>query len=340
MELGELVSPPSLAAEFAEKCPFSDDEAGGPEKEEENIGDDDKDAVQGAQANDGGTLGENLTAGTAGKADGGPFPPTDFLYRQPANDTNRGRRTRLRLEAYKDAKAGDFPFTVAAHHLIPGNASLYRDDVKLFACMKKGGNVKTPAGNSKTIKHHIGYDVNGSHNAVWLPGNYAIKTARPERQTKKGVTLPARESTSPVEGLSWQALSTDYEEWQFHYVAGACKAGSGQFHDSHERPYSADVRKTLQKITAALGVHLDYCEDCKNQTEVPPPYRIKQRLYAISKRLRQYVIGPPAAWRLPWFTSERWSEKYFSGGKLTMEFYRAYTEAVETVPHTIGGTGH
>jgi hypothetical protein len=334
MEVGELIAPPSLAQEFSKKCPFKVENEAGPAKAEESLADDDLEGVQAAQANDGGTLGQNLLAGAAGVADGGPFDAKDFLYRQPANDTNRGRMTRLRMPDYKDAAAGDFPFTVAAHHLIPGNASLYKDEVQLFNYMKDGGKVKSINGKEYTIKGHVGYDVNGSHNAVWLPGNYAIKTALPER--KKGDrVLPARASTTPVAGVSWRGLGDEYEAWQFKYVAGACKAASGQFHDSHERPYSAAVRKNLGNIVTALAFHFDNCPDCKEKTEVPPPFRIKRRLYALSQKLRGFVIGPPGAWKKPWFTSERWSGEFFKAGKLTRAFYRAYVEAKETVPETI-----
>jgi hypothetical protein len=338
MEIGELVATPSLLQEYKEKCPFKEEKEDAPKNADESIPDDDDDGVQQAQANDGGILGENLLGGSAGVADGGPFPATDFLFRQPADDSSRGRMTRLRLSEFKDAKAGDFPFTVAAHHLIPGNASLYKDEVKLINYMKEGGKVKSAAGNSYTLSGHIGYDVNGSHNAVWLPGNYAIKTALPERR-KGDKTLPAREGTTPVEGVSWRMLQDDHEDWQFDYVAGACKAGGGQFHDTHECPYSASVRKNLTKIVYALAVHLDYCEDCikrgQDSKELPPPYRLKRRLYAMSARLRGFVSGPPDAWKLPWFTSERWSTKFFENGKVTDEFRRRYITAVETKPHAV-----
>src|SRR5262245_5029442 len=105
MEVGELIAPPSLAQEYKEKCPFKLQGEEGPEKVDENIANDDRPGVQAAQANDGGTLGTNLSAGSAGVADGGPFDAKDFLYRQPANDTNRGRQTKLRMAAFRDAKA-------------------------------------------------------------------------------------------------------------------------------------------------------------------------------------------------------------------------------------------
>jgi hypothetical protein len=332
VEIGEPISTPSVLQEFEAKCPFTMDMESGPANAPEEIPDDDKDSVQALQANSGGILGDNLTAGTKGVADGGPFPADDFVWRQPANDSKRGRKTLLRLDAYMDAQGGDFPFTVAAHHLIPGNASLYDESVGLVNFMKDGGKIKSAAGKEYTIKGNIGYDVNGSHNAVWLPGNYAIQTELKAR-VRNGKTLPARAGTTPTPGKPWRDL---HEPWQFDYVAGACKAAGGQFHDTHELPYSATVRKNLNRIVYALAYHLDECPECSQKNApVPPPFRIKRRLYALSAKLRGYVTGPPAAWKKPWFTSERWSKTYFSGGKLTREFRQAYAEAKETVPEVM-----
>jgi hypothetical protein len=332
MEIGEPVSTPSLLQEMKEKCPFEDKPEDAPKLADENVADDDLSP----QANDGGILGDNLTAGKKGVADGGPYPPTDYLWRQQPNDTKRGRCSALRLPEWRDAPAGDYPYTVAAHHLIPGNASL-KKTTHLTEYMKDGGNVESIAGKKYTIKGHIGYDINGSHNGVWLPGNYAIKTALPERPGKDGKTLPARVGTTPVPGVSWSALAANHETWQYNYVASACKAAGGQFHDTHDRPYSASVRVYLGKITVALALHLDNCKLCEGRPkEIAPPYRIKRRLYAMSMRLRGYVSGAPGNWKAPWFTSSRWCQEYFSGGKLTPEFRRRYAMARETDPHTMG----
>lgn len=331
MQIGELTAV-SLASEFKAECPFSEDESGGPEAASEDVGDDDKDSVEAAQKNDGGVLGDNLSGGKKGKADGGPFPPDDFLYPMPPNDTHRGRgNPQIGLPEFRDAKEGNFPFVVAAHHLIPGNASLKKAE-SLVKCMTKDGSIESVQKRKYTIKYHIGYDINGAHNGVWLPGNYAIKTAKPERKNKKGETLPAREGTTPVSGISWSALGVDYEPWQFSYVAGACKVGAGQFHDTHT-VYSENVLKLLNKISAALAVHLDGCEICQaeGKDKIPPPYRIKRRLFALSQRLRGYTLGHPSDWKKPWFTSDRWSRTYFKGGKVTKEFRMAFAEAKPTV---------
>ncbi len=334
MDIGELVTAPSLEQEYDVKCPFNEDEPGGPEGGPEDIADDDKDSVEGAQKNDGGTLGGNLSSGGKGKADGGPYPPDDYLVREKPQDTKRDDwRPHIHLPEYRDAKEGDFPFVAAAHHLIPGNASLKKAN-KLVKAMEKDGEIQSRAGRKYKIKYHIGYDVNGAHNGVWLPGNYAIKTALPERLNKHGKTLPAREGTTPVKNQSWSKLGVDYEPWQFNYVAGACKVTGAQFHDTHSN-YSEHVLNNLKKISVALAVHMDTCEICKQEgkTEVPPPYRIKRRLFAFSGRLRQYVTGFPPQWKRPWFTSDRWCKQYFSGGKVNIKLRKAWSKAKRTVPH-------
>jgi len=339
VEIGEPVGQPSLRKEFKANCPFKDKPETVPARTGENPADDDTDGVKELQENDGGVLGQNLQAGTKGKADGGPFAPEkDDLYRQPANDSKRGRKSELCMSGYENGvEAGDFPFTVAAHHLIPGGASLYKKDVKLVDFMEDGGKVHSFKGRECTIEGDIGYDVNGSHNGVWLPGNYAIHTARPRYTNKKGQTVKARPSTTPVEDVSWSKLSVDYEEWQYEYVVTAMKSTRSQFHDSHENPYSASVRKQLIKLVVSLTVHMDLCDECKDKTKLPPPYRIKRRLYACSKRLRLYVMGVPEGWKKPWFTSERWSQIYFDGDKLSRKFRSAYAKAIETQPHRVAG---
>jgi hypothetical protein len=332
MEIGEPISTPSLLQEMKVKCPFEDKFEEAPKNADEDVADDD----MSPQANDGGILGDNVTAGTKGKADGGPYPPDDYLCKQQPHDTNRGRKTALQMTEWRDAPAGDYPYTVAAHHLIPGNASL-KKCTRLTEFMKDGGNVESVAGKKYTIKGHIGYDINGSHNGIWLPGNYAIKTALPARPGKDGKTLPARTGTTPVPGVAWSGLEKDHEMWQYNYVCSAMKAADGQFHDTHKYPYSASVIKYLGKVNIALALHLDNCKLCEGRAkEIAPPYRIKRRLYAMSKRLRGFVSGTPGSWKAPWFTSQKWCQKYFSGGKLTNDFRMRYAMARETVPHIIG----
>lgn len=337
MDIGEIVTQYENMVAEKLKCPFQEEgkkeETKG--KSDENLSNEDLDAAQEMQDNDGGILGTNLTNGRKGEADGGPYSQKgdikDYLIKENPEDTKRGRlKLKIGLDSYKDIESDDFPFSVAAHHLIPGNAALYSDQVDLLIYMEKGKNVTSLSGRKLEIKDHIGYDVNGAHNGVWLPGNYAIRKAQPSKVIKKDgkkIKIQAVEGTTPKEGLSWGDLDSDYEKWQYDYVAGACKVAGRQFHDSHERPYSANVRKYLNKLALALAFHLDFCEECKNRTKVPPPYNLKICLYLISNRLRQYVTGPPSSWKNPWFTSERWSDKFFCSGHITREFLDAYNKA-------------
>lgn len=300
MEMGEKIAVSGLQEEIDADCPFCEDVKGATEKEDEHIANDDRDSVQDVQANNGGVLGSNLNEALNGKAgtwQGAPYEPPS-QKKSPANDSRRkdGKKLakewiRVRVPGTREIKTGDYPFTVAAHHLIPGNASLYAGKNKLQNYLIQGKTV-TADGQSWKIKYHIGYNVNGAHNGEWTPGNYAI-----------------RASASPV-GKSWSAMGN--ADWQLHYVAACVKATGRQFHDTHEE-YSDAVLKLLNKIVAKLRFHQARCTRCqaKGGHEIPPPYLIKERLYRLSAYFRQQLNGNPAQWRRPWFTSNRWRKVIF-----------------------------
>jgi hypothetical protein len=337
MQVGELISKAHLR-EIERQCYFAVPKQTTKKRSPEDIFRDDKadKSIQERQANNGGTLGTNVKDGKPGEADTGPYDPKDYLFKQEPNDSNRGRRSKLCLEAFEDQniEEGDFPFTVAAHHLIPGNASLENDEVGLVDYMDETGTVYSNKGTEYTINGHIGYDVNGSHNGVWLPGNYAIVASRPKKRTKTGRIIPARKGTGPFPKKSWSVMSKHYSDWQFAYVVAACKAGDGQFHDTHDDPYSESVSEQLLKIVQRFASHLDKkCKLHKNKDmKIPPPYKIKMRLHGISDRLRGFVKGHHSNWTRPWFTSSRWSDQFWTGGKISRDFKEAYEAAEETNP--------
>jgi len=179
--------------------------------------------------------------------------------------------------------------------------------------MTKGESVETTAGNSFTVKCHIGYNVNGAHNGVWLPGNYAIRRSGSQKQ-------------SPVSGTSWSGLEASHADWQMHYAAAVSKATKSQFHDAHTE-YNESAKKLLNKIATVLFAHQDFCDDCKSKSEIPPPFLIKERLYNISAYLKGQVLGVPQAWKRPWMASDRWREAAFLGGDIKPEFIDAYQAA-------------
>jgi hypothetical protein len=313
MEIGELVAIGFLASDLNAKCPFTEEDKGPSEVEEENIGKDDRDSAAKEQENDGGVLGKNLTSGSPGEAGtiGGPYT-AEPRAPEPANDTKRSEGKLRALVPGTDAvDTSEYPFLQAAHHLIPGNASLEPSELKRF--MTQGSSVNTVTGRSFTLNSHIGYNVNGSHNGVWLAGNYAVRASGKWKKT-------------PVPGATWGALDALHSDWQMNYVAAVAKASGAQFHDTHT-DYSDAVKALLNAIATVLFAHQAACEQCKSKTEIPPPFLIKERLYNISAYLKTKVRGGPLAWGRPWMTSDRWRDAAFSGGRISDSFVDAFEKA-------------
>jgi A nuclease family of the HNH/ENDO VII superfamily with conserved AHH len=302
-ELAEPIAIGMLAEEIEADCPFSDPALGVDDLEGEDISKDDAPAATATQENDGGVLGKNMVSGSPGKDGtvGGPCPPPKMKADARLDTARTGLRVRVPATA---AIAEDvYGFTVAAHHLIPGDAALKPS--KLKALMTQGESVEVVvaggAKKNKKIRKHIGYNVNGSHNGVWLPGNYYI-----------------RGTTSPISGKSWSDLGND--SWCLNYVAAVSMAAGGQIHDAHTE-YSDAVKELLNKIAAVLVQH--ECEKCQ-APDINPPFIVKARLYSLSGFFKSQVTAGPMAWKRPWFTSDRWRKDAFSGGKPSVGFMTAY----------------
>jgi hypothetical protein len=305
MEIGELVAVGFLAGMIKEKCPFKEEAVGADDVEQEDVAKDDTEAATSQQENDGGVLGRNLAGGSQGKQGtiGGPFTLEDSTG-VPRVDT---RRTGIKVVVggTDTIARGTYGFVVAAHHLIPGDAALAPSKLKKFMTKDEQVDVETEKGmKTKTISKHIGYNVNGAHNGVWLPGNYYI-----------------RASTSPIHGVSWGDLGD--EPWCLNYVAAVTKAAKGQMHDAHTA-YSSAVEDLLNKIEEVMARH--ECDDCASD-KINPPFQIKERLYNLSSYFRGQVTGLPLSWKRPWFTSDRWRESAFSGGQPSSAFADAYDAA-------------
>ena len=304
----EMVAVNIPASEESEKCPFKL-ECKSADEEGENIADDDLQSVQIIQENNGGTLGKNLESGSQGaKGTTNDFYKVDGAKPEERVDTKTtGEKIQIKpVEGFADKGQGLYPFGVAAHHVVPGNAALKKSD--LYDYMVKGKSVTDKTGKSFTIKENIGYNINGAHNGVWLVGNYAIRSA-----------------TSP-NGKTWSLLTADpgAQNWCINYVAAAVKKTSAQFHDVHVE-YSEKVMAALNAISVGLRKHQTFCEDCKSKTEVPPPYRVKLRLYNISRNLKgRLMVSNPSHWKLPWVTSDKWKAEILNP---TSSFKKAYEEA-------------
>jgi A nuclease family of the HNH/ENDO VII superfamily with conserved AHH len=284
-EIAEAVAV-ALGEPITEKCPFKEE---GPDvsPEVEDVINDDRDSADVLQDNNGGTLGKNLIKGSPdGWGKDGTinklYPPSMTIAPQPRVDSKM--QPSLKVTVQND----DYPFKVAAHHLVPGDASLSPSELYLHY-MVKDATGQTAGGRQFTIKANIGYNVNGNHNGVWLPGNYAIRQGATKKQ------------------VSWRELGED--PWCFEYMKACVAKTGGQFHDAHTH-YSGAVLKILNKIHVLIGAHQDSgCEDCSSKTELYPPYRLKVRLYVLSRYLRSKLRMAPGKWKYPWFTSDRFKDE-------------------------------
>ena len=186
-----------------------------------------------------------------------------------------------------------YPYKVAAHHLIPGEASLANSHL-YKSYMKEGVDGTTRNGKKYTIRTNIGYNVNGNHNGVWLPGNYGI-----------------RGSTSPEKGSSWSKIVVDpgCADWCWEYMMQCVQIIGGQFHDSHTS-YNEAVLDVLDNIAARISAHHESeCSDCKEKDKIDPPYGVKRKLYRLSVFLHGKVTCQPGQWKAPWCTSDRFREQ-------------------------------
>ena len=268
------------------KCPFK---MTGPEVaavEKESPPNDDKPSADRMQANNGGTLGENLGK-VSPECDGASDTVNDV--KRPPKRRKADKKSdyaKLQVTVKTNGTPAQYPVKVAAHHLIPGNASL-KAATELRKFMEKG--------KKYTILQHIGYNINGAHNGVWLPGNYGI-----------------RKGSSPDKKLSWGGLTAaaKWQQWCYDYMIAATVVAGGQFHDSHAK-YSTNVLKLLEKIADKLTEHLDDCDDCEGNAggKVYPPYFLKNWLYACSGQLRSKCKVKPPRILFPWCTSDAFSKE-------------------------------
>lgn len=296
MELGETVAM-ALLDGFAVNCPFNEEGPDVASEEGEAPAKDDLEAADAIQESSGGTLGENLGKGSPagwGKGDTiNPIYPPSNMDAKPRNDSTTDASLRVKVGSK------DYGYVVAAHHLIPGDASLSPSGL-YKSYMKKGGKVTTDSGKSYTMKTHIGYNVNGNHNGVWLPGNYAIRVSKPQFNST---------------GKTWRVLTVTDEKWCYAYMTACVEKAGGQFHDSHGRFYSPAVLDILDKIETKLRKHQDACKECESKTDVYPPYSLKTRLYLLSSYLRMQV-RIRQVWKCPWITSDKFKEDLQKHGRV------------------------
>ncbi|WLQ14333.1 AHH domain-containing protein [Hahella aquimaris] len=255
MELGEPITEPEIASEnHDESCYFCRQE---PQlTTEENVLTDDIDEDKEAME---GSLGEykfKNDAGKLGKALGG----------KP-----NARKVTLNGHTLDAA--------VAAHHLIPGNASL-----------KKSRSLMRYLHIDGKAEGNIGYNINSLPNGVWSPGNYGVRPWG-------------------TEGASFQR-DTGIEPKDFAF--SAMEAWRCQFHDAHE-DYSDFVKGVLDKIADKLRAQETiWCPEQKHkEPEKTQIFALVNRLNTVSRRMNRLLVFPTRNWRRNIFTS-RFSIMYMN----------------------------
>lgn len=182
-------------------------------------------------------------------------------------------------------KGKDFDAAVAAHHLIPGNASLKESDLFLSEeYLWKDGKAK---GN-------IGYNINAEENGVWSPGNYGVRP-----WGARGASFMSNNAN----------LGLKPEDFAF----AAMELWRTQFHDAHGH-YSNFVKDSLDKLYEKLEAQHDiWCPEAKKKEKKPeekePIYVLVNRLHTISRRMKRMLTFPTTNWKRNIYTS-RFVEQY------------------------------
>lgn len=183
-----------------------------------------------------------------------------------------------------DGFANGLPVKTAAHHIIPGNASLVNSAIMDY--LHTDG---MATGN-------IGYNVNNYENGTWLCGNYALRgKGGVPKWGPQGVDFTAKTQKDPKE-----------------YAFKAIEATNRQFHDAHG-DYSGLVVETLDAVANKLEKTGDiWCPEAKKKEEKPEEmqlFALVNRLNSISRRYKKMLEVPGKNWKSNIYTS-RFSKQY------------------------------
>jgi len=319
MEIGELVhvAIPELGPD--DKCPFSHEKPNPTEKNE--LGGIGTELAKSMEAGKG--ICHESRKGAAYASGNKELDPR----KRPKKDRITAVSITVNGEVVKLGRKGRplrYPLTCAAHHLIPAQESLKGHEILQFMCKKgedqdfrnsKSADPK-PVGGSK-VWGNVAYNVNGCHNGVWLPGNYAVgggtggvevwKSKASDRRRDKTANQNWAD-TLDLGGSDWDRGDDDDEEEakdafaralgaakkkafmlaganqhiapgnpKWAYVKTAMNATGGQFHDRHE-DYSKQVRDYLDKIAAVYKtMHTRSKNNCKDCEEATRPPKMTDK---------------------------------------------------------------
>jgi hypothetical protein len=222
MDIGELTEVTVPDQTTDEQCPFSHEKPNPKEKNE--------------LGGIGSTLGSNMAHAkgvhtskppvgpdyTTGEADPDPRDRRGTSRVRPIVIEVNGERVRLNG---KNALA--YPLTCAAHHLIPAQESLKKCiPILKFMCKdaepqdfrNSGAAATVPVDGGTLVWGNVAYNVNGSHNGVWLPGNYAVGAGVGGVEVWKNKASDKRKTyTDQVAAENWiKALDLGPDDWALY----------------------------------------------------------------------------------------------------------------------------
>ena len=284
MEIGELVNVDVGLGQISDlDCPFEHELPPQTEK------------VSNELAGDGQTLGRNMARGTGIHSslpgDAEPDPRDRDLRSVLVSVNNRT----IELQG----TPLPYPVTCAAHHLIPAQESLKGHVVLNWMCekggtqtFKNGKHTIHAAVQGSKVWGNVGYNVNGSQNGVWLPGNYAVgggkaglklwrskqgsasasdevvknwlaaldsadeaweMTDDPDEMEEPKLADALASATADMFQLAGTNFNVSDKNPKWGYVKASMTATKGQFHDRHP-DYSNEVKKYLAKVSTAYMI--------------------------------------------------------------------------------------
>lgn len=214
MELGELVnvSIPEQATE--DQCPFSHEKPN--PKEVNELG------------GIGSTLGTNMAGGKGvhkSKPPVGPDFTTGDIEFDPRERSHKLTSILIKVNEETVVLEGSplpYPLTCAAHHLIPAQEALKGNPILKFMCkdgesqdFRNSGAADPAPVKGSRVWGNVAYNVNGSNNGVWLPGNYAVGAGIGAVEVWKSRASDKRKTyTEQKAADNWvKALDLGADEW-------------------------------------------------------------------------------------------------------------------------------
>jgi hypothetical protein len=221
MQLGETVFIGIPPQPLDEKCPFSHEKPNPKEKNE----------LGGVGTKLGNNLADGIGVHTALPPSGGDYRKATEKDLDP-RDRPEGERVRaiaikvngkeVSIHAETD-EALPYPLTCAAHHLVPAQEALKDHPVLQYMCKDgepqdflNGGEAAPAAVDGAKVWGNVAYNVNGSHNGVWLPGNYAVGAGAGGVEVWKSRGTNKRKSLSDEDANKVWASRADLSPDEWH----------------------------------------------------------------------------------------------------------------------------